>query len=92
MPPEDDLGLGRCCPVYPGGGPGPCHDSGGGPAGYPSGHRSYLAISHGIIVLSRPARREGFRPPGARYIRDGGNFTRRRIDVRHGTGGGPEQR
>ena len=26
--------------------------------------------------------------PGARYIRDGGNFTGRRIDVRHGTGGG----
>ncbi len=39
MPPqdEDDLELGRADPVYPGGGPGPCHDSGGGPAGYPRG-------------------------------------------------------
>jgi hypothetical protein len=35
--PEDDLGLGRADPVYPGGGPGPCHDSGGGPDGYPRG-------------------------------------------------------
>ncbi len=34
---DDDLELGRADPVYPGGGPGPCHDSGGGPAGYPRG-------------------------------------------------------
>jgi hypothetical protein len=46
----------------------------GGGAAALRAHRSYLAISHRIIVLSRRARWEGFRVGSpARYIHGGGN-------------------